>query len=646
MLALAAAGGYAALCGGQVPVRRALVMLASLALAALRVRPAARAHPLCAAALAVLAAQPEALFQAGAQLSFAATAALVLAPGRRAEPARLRALADGLRTSATAALATAPLAALRLGSVAPAGLAANLLAVPCTGLVLLPAALAAGAALAVAPEAASARLAARAAERVAAAGLAAVQAADARLPGSAPGRRPGTGALVAGVALAGLGLAARSGAARAAAAFGAGLALGFGPAAALEPSPPRVVFLDVGQGDATLVQGRSGALLVDAGRAFGALDRGRDAVLPALGALGVERLDVLAVTHADVDHRGGVPALLDALPVGELWLPFGAHADPAFAALRAAAARRRVPVRERGAGSGVARLGDLRVQPLWPPRARPAAAVGNEASLVLRVEAAGGRVLLAGDLGAAGEAELLASGADLRAGLVALPHHGSRGSSSAAFLAAVGGVAAVVSAPCAGRFGMPHPEAVRRARAAGYTLWWTGRDGAVLAALGPRPWLSGWGRPRCALPAQGPGLRGRFSRAWASISRRSRCSCCWYSQAWSGERWRPGSPCWRWWRATPRRRSFRPGSARRWPTRWRCRHCSASASPARDCSWPPSSPSAGSAPCCARWSAASAATSRAAPRTARSAASSACCAAAYWWRCSPTDWCGSTPGAW
>ena len=121
-------------------------------------------------------------------------------------------------------------------------------------------------------------------------------------------------------------------------------------------------------------------------------------------------------------------------------------------------------------------------------------------------------MLLAGDIGARTEAALLAQGADLRADLLALPHHGSRRSSSAAFLAAVGGVAAVASAPCAGRFEMPHREVVRRARAAGYTLWWTGRDGAVLAGLSPRPWVVGWGPPRCALPAQAPLPRGRFPR--------------------------------------------------------------------------------------------------------------------------------------
>jgi len=88
-------------------------------------------------------------------------------------------------------------------------------------------------------------------------------------------------------------------------------------------------------------------------------------------------------------------------------------------------------------------------------------------------------MLLAGDLERSGEAALVAAGADLRADVLELPHHGSRTSSTAAFLDAVGASVALVSAPCFGRFGMPHPEVVERAQRAGMTLWWTGRDGAL-----------------------------------------------------------------------------------------------------------------------------------------------------------------------
>jgi competence protein ComEC len=268
--------------------------------------------------------------------------------------------------------------------------------------------------------------------------------------------------------------------------------LALAPAAAIEPRPPRVVVLDVGQGDAVLVQGRSAALLVDAGVALpGGADLGHSVVVPALRALGVGRLDLLVASHADLDHRGGLQSVLRALPVARLWLPHGAIDDPAFAATIAAAQAAGAQVEEQGAAGAPLEVGDLRVEPLWPPPGDDAAS-RNDRSLTLRVRVGGRSVLLPGDLEDAAERRLLASGVALHADVLKLAHHGSRTSSSAAWLAAVGGSVAVASAPRFGRFGMPHPEVVARAVDAGYALWWTGRDGAVLVGLDPTLPVRGW----------------------------------------------------------------------------------------------------------------------------------------------------------
>jgi competence protein ComEC len=274
-----------------------------------------------------------------------------------------------------------------------------------------------------------------------------------------------------------------------------GALLWVAPPARVLPEPPRVVFLDVGQGDATLVQGRRATLLVDAGRAVpDGPDLGRSVVVPALRALGVTRLDLVLATHADLDHRGGLPAVLEAFPVGELWLPRGTRDAPAFAPLRAAARAHDVPLRERGRGDPSRRIGDLAIRPLWPDAAAGPSS-SNDRSLVVRIELEGRRLLLPGDIEAGAEAALLASGAELHADVLELPHHGSRSSSTPAFLAAVGASLAVASAPCAGRFGMPHAQVQQRVRAAGARLWWTGRDGAVRVGLG------------AALDVQGTGSR-------------------------------------------------------------------------------------------------------------------------------------------
>jgi len=245
--------------------------------------------------------------------------------------------------------------------------------------------------------------------------------------------------------------------------------------------------VDVGQGDATLVQGTRGTLLVDAGTALAPdVDLGRSVVIPALAALGVRRLDVVAASHADLDHRGGLGAVIASLPVSRLWLPRGGLGEAGFAALIETARARGVRVEERGAGDPPFTAGDLRIETLWPPEDALARGLGdNDRSLVLRVSVAGTRVLLAGDAQAAAEAALVerAGEGGLAAEVLKLGHHGSRTSSGATFLAAVGAEIAIASAPCLGRFGMPHREVRARVAAAGASLWWTGRDGALLLGL-------------------------------------------------------------------------------------------------------------------------------------------------------------------
>ena len=483
--ALLGALGYALLAGWGVPVRRAWGVVVGMLIALLAGRPRAWMQPLAAVALWVLVIEPHALFLPGAQLSFIAATALTwcarrdrLAGGRIAR-GRLGRLVS---TSAVAIAATAPLAAVHWGQAAPFSLLANLVAVPWTALILLPAAL-------------CALLCAGAAEgSLAGAGLGtslwiarvtlrAVDEVATGLPGPGLEGAPGIGWIALAALVGGCALWFRGTWMRAAVAGACCALLGVAPPASFAPRPPRLVALDVGQGDAWLVQGVEGAVLVDAGFARpGGVDRGRRSVLPALGALGVTRIDLMIVSHADLDHRGGVPAVLAAVPVGELWLPPGAREDRDFDGVVEAAAHAGVPAYERSRASPPLSLGDLRVVPLWPPPV-PTGLSRNDASLVVRIEAGARRVLLPGDISERAERAMLASGADLRADVLALPHHGSRTSSSAAFLAAVGARIAIASAPCWGRFEMPHERVQQRVRETEAALGWTGRDGAVFVAL-------------------------------------------------------------------------------------------------------------------------------------------------------------------
>jgi len=510
LMAIGFAVAYALLSGWGVPVRRALVFLIAVAVGFVRRRPGRRGHPLALAAMVVLAFEPGALFEAGAQMSFAASAAILAGMGgrKRADPAgrvgsRIHRDVDALlRTSAAAIAATAPLAAVHFGQVAAVGVLANLVAIPLTAALLLPASLLAALAALLRPTAPLTELAVSGSAAVASTALqGAVQIAS-WLPEQPPMPPPGVTPLLIAVVVAVLVTRLRATAGRIALATAGAALLAHFPAPAIVPHPPRLVALDVGQGDAVLVQGEEAAILFDGGTAFpGGADLGRTAVVPALGALGVARLDLVIASHGDLDHRGGLRAVLERVPTARLWVPAGEGDASAFEALLAEAEKRGIEVAEKGEGDRAVRFGDLRVTPLWPPRSGGLSR--NQASLVVRIEVGGSRILLTGDIEAAAEAALVFRSADLRADVLELPHHGSRTSGTAAFLRAVAPAVAIASAPCPGRFGMPHRVVLDRAAELGIPVWWTGRDGAVLIGLSAGPVASGWVPPLRARPGCG-----------------------------------------------------------------------------------------------------------------------------------------------
>lgn len=215
-------------------------------------------------------------------------------------------------------------------------------------------------------------------------------------------------------------------------------------------------FIDVGQGDATLILFKEGAsVLVDGGPAFGNFDAGELAVLPELRRLGIRKLDAVIATHGDMDHVGGLFVLLRRFPVAVYYDNGGE--EKMLPALRTAAAEHGTRVARLAAGNRLV-FGEGAIEVLSPTPAFFASvpeSKNNDRSLVLMVSAEGKRLLLPGDAEKPVEAELLARRAPVRADLLHVAHHGSRSSTTPEFTAAVGPKLAVISAGVMNHYHFP-----------------------------------------------------------------------------------------------------------------------------------------------------------------------------------------------
>ena len=245
----------------------------------------------------------------------------------------------------------------------------------------------------------------------------------------------------------------------------------------------RITVLDVGQGDAILLETRSGArMLVDGGpdpnRVLVALDER----IPPWD----RRLDVVVLTHPHEDHVAGLARILERYAVGRVYEPGMRGPGPGWAAW--SAVLRDGPPHGVLATGARLRLGEVSMQVLWPdPGAVPleppdTGTAINNVSVVLLGEASGRRFLLAGDVEEGIDPALLARGLP-RVDLLKVAHHGSRTATTQAFVDAVRPRVAVASAGAGNTYGHPAPATLARLRAAGARTLRTDQDGSVTVEL-------------------------------------------------------------------------------------------------------------------------------------------------------------------
>ncbi|HEV7807418.1 MAG TPA: ComEC/Rec2 family competence protein [Solirubrobacteraceae bacterium] len=528
-LALALVAAYVPLAGAGPSIQRAGVMGAAGLLAALAGRPSSRWYALLLAGAATLGANPRAAEDPGWQLSFAAVLAmLALVPAMTAGLRRRRVprgLAEALAVTAAATLGTAPLIALHFERLSLVSLPVNLLAAPAVAPVMwlgtIAGALGQVALSLAAPFAGIAALPLAyltwLAERAAALPLAEVQLGS-----------PGPVGVVAAYAAAGAGViawrriaaarmrpepsAAARTSRRACVTLLAIATVAAVVVAARPPAPPRdltISFLDIGQGDATLIQHGRATVLVDTGPPDGP-------IVKRLRAAGVRRLDLLVATHAALDHDGAAAAVLDEIPV-EMVLdgeeatasasppataaaatggpaavtggpaapnaasapasvaagPFGARAAEPIVSL---ATRRHVSRRPSDAGQ-LLRVGPLELRVLWPHRDPPAArgAEPNDRATVIHLRDGDFDMLLTADA-----ESNVTSGLQLPAvDALKVAHHGSDDPGLPDLLRRLRPRVAVISCGARNLYGHPTPATVAALDAAVPIVRRTDRDGTV-----------------------------------------------------------------------------------------------------------------------------------------------------------------------
>ena len=477
LAACVAALGYALLAGFAVPAQRTLYMLLVAALAMLSGKLIAPSRTLTLALLVVLLFDPWAVLAAGFWLSFAAVGALLYIGSAQVGAGRgwrqqLRAWGVVQWAATLASLPVLLLVFQQFSLVSPL---ANAVAIPLISFIVTPLALL-GAVIPWWPIPALAHwlmdglmwfltwcatwpVWQAPAPPLWAAVAAGLGVAICLLPRGVPGRLLGVALLVPAL---------------------------FWPVEKPADGEAWITVLDVGQGLAAVVRTREHTLIYDPGPLYSAeSDAGQRVVVPYLRRLGINRVDMLMVTHRDSDHSGGTVSVQTALAVGELRSSVPElGGEPCLAG-------------QRWVWDGVI------FEVLHPStEAYAMDRKTNHLSCVLRVEAGGRRMLLTSDIEASDEAALLAHPAgQLTADVLLVPHHGSKTSSTPAFLQAVGATAAVIPVGYRNRFGHPKGEVLARYAALPMALWRTDRDGAVETRLSPESvTLTAW--------------RGAYRRYW------------------------------------------------------------------------------------------------------------------------------------
>jgi competence protein ComEC len=506
---------YMVLTLGHPPVVRGTVMALVFILGGLVQRRTNSLNALGVAALLILGVDSRQLFDAGFQLSFGAVLAilyfippvrgLISRPGGRGLISRsFRSILHSIALSVIVSLGTLPVTAACFGRVSLVGILTNIAVVPATGGGMILGTLSLAAGLVSPPLGAS---------YAAAVGLLlrwTIRFSE--FAASLPFASMETGRFGLWEAIPWYGAIAmathwrdRRGAARSLALLLAGLnAVMFlpqDPAYAPPRGVLRVSMIDVGQGDAILVEFPGGeTLLVDTGPLTLAGNAGKKTVVPFLKRKGIGAVDILVITHPDADHCGGAASVIRSLPVRRVIESDAGGWTAVYGSYHAAALARGSPPSLAWRGESITAAECARLYVLWPGRGRTAPLThsrgggSNNASIVFKLVYGNVSFLFTGDAERESEIGMIRSfGSFLRSTVLKVAHHGSDSGTSQEFLDAVRPAVALVSVGLHNRFGHPSPALLRRLDGAGVRVLRTDREGAVVLVTDGRDvWELPW----------------------------------------------------------------------------------------------------------------------------------------------------------
>ncbi len=238
--------------------------------------------------------------------------------------------------------------------------------------------------------------------------------------------------------------------------------------------------VDVGQGLCQVLElPRGGYMVVDTGGFRNSdFDVGSRVVAPYLRRLGIEKIDILAISHPDTDHIGGAASILKEFQVGRIWLNSDKNPDNEhYRRFMQEALKKAVPIRRFSGPNNHCFQSGLCMECLLPKH--PEVFCRNDRGLVIRLLYNGRGLLLPGDIEEKRESLILAKGLDIGADVIVVPHHGARRSSSLSFLRKVSPRVAVCSCGYKNPFHHPERQVVERYRTLGIAFLRTDKSGTV-----------------------------------------------------------------------------------------------------------------------------------------------------------------------